>query len=242
MWWKSAELELGQTEHIEFGDAGKLFMIREAHQWVLRRAYNDETPEELHRFACASGVCTIGIALADRPMVYRAENPVTVPAGEEATFFLSSPLWYTVSFKGSSVFDAPIRRPSDSWFGPLNQDGELCYASRTRLRLTRDPAHESSIRAITRVLVKNRISDNQPLKISRLKLPTPHLGGFLDEYNHVWTQDVELVAQNQEQVSATVATGEPKQAGKCTRAFEPRLREASLMRGFIASGVARFGG
>lgn len=71
-------------------------------------------------------------ALADRPVVSRAEAPFSVLPGDQATIFVSIPLWICgAADAGRPLFELPLYRPSDTWFGPSTRAGELCYASRT---------------------------------------------------------------------------------------------------------------
>jgi len=79
-------------------------------------------------------------------------------------------------------------RPSDTWFGPSPDDGELCYASRTSCRLDLGALSLRPHRALTAVRVKNRASG--PLLLERLNLPVVYLPLFCSAGGVLWTRDV----------------------------------------------------
>jgi hypothetical protein len=151
----------------------------------------DEVPQGglVARFASRHDENTIalGAALADRPVVVRPETPVWLLGGEQVHFFLSTPLWITVTTAetGRLLTELPTFRPSDTWFGTSTRTGELAYASRSRAQ--REPSGHP-FRATTRLLVINHEAD--PLRIERIKLPVPSLSLYQDEAGGFWTSVV----------------------------------------------------
>ena len=145
-------------------------------------------------------------------MVSRPLKPVHIPPGQEITFFVSSPLWLRLELpEGNSLLEEfPIRRPSDTWFGPSTQVGELCYASETNCLLSLDELPARPHRAFTPVVISNKGDDMMLLE--RLNLPVPYLSLY-EADGRLWTQTVNM-SREQELGLATVdmATGPPPQA------------------------------
>ena len=119
-----------------------------------------------------AGEIALTPALADRPVVARPEKPFCLPAGAEAVVYVSSPLWVVLSTaQDLKLAEIPIVRPSDTWLGPSTREGELCYASRTFLRLSLDNLPRRPHRATSMVRILNHADTALPLRA--LKLPAP---------------------------------------------------------------------
>ena len=150
-WWSSFSMATGETAHARIGPLD-LWIQRHPNEWRLARdeasdpmdatlshpsPVADQDLNELpgvERFAMArtGDRVTLGAALADRPVISRPEKPFHLPVGEEATVFVSTPLWlrFQVGEADKLLREFPIARPSDTWFGPNTLEGELCYTSR----------------------------------------------------------------------------------------------------------------
>ena len=149
------------------------------------------TLEHVQRFAVAgiAGEISLTPALADRPVVARPEKPFCLPEGAEAVVYVSSPLWVVLSTaQDLKLIELPLVRPSDTWFGPSTREGELCYASRTFLRMSLDNVPRRPHRAITMVRILNTAATALPLRA--LKLPAPHLALYRAGDGQLWTQDI----------------------------------------------------
>lgn len=177
---ETAEVTLG-SEEWHFKDEG-LDFSEDAFTNFSRFVFQS-TPEEL----------TILPALADRSLVSRPITPFTVPGNENAAIYISSPLWFTITagLPPQTLFETPIQRPSDTWFGSSTRDGELCYASRTYGRLNLDNLDVYSHRAITEVNIHN--NSTEPFLVERLNLPVPYLSLFSTVDNVLWTEAVTVV-------------------------------------------------
>ena len=204
-WWGSYDVAAGQTLRWQIGPT-TLWVGRRHVEWIIGHvvgrdpadsrlvvAADSESPDEgeaeVTRFALqgASGTLRLSAALPDRPVIFRAESPFFIPSGEEATLFVSSPLWFRIDVGTASaaLLDLPLQRPSDTWFGPDTRTGELCYASRTAARLDLDELPVRPHRAITSVRIINRASSNLPLE--KLKVPVTGLELFCSGDGHLWT-------------------------------------------------------
>lgn len=146
------------------------------------------------RFAFRKTADTIELipALAPRPLVVRPEIPIVLPPKEAATLHISSPLWiqFKLGQSDAKMFEAPVFRPSDTWFGPSTIEGELCYAVRTRARLRLEDLDLMPHRAYTACHIRNRA--NSELALDRLKLPTLNLSVFAATDGRLWTETVTL--------------------------------------------------
>ena len=129
---------------------------------------------------------------ADRPVVSRPDSPFFVPPGEEVELFVSTPLWISVWSVSPRhlLAEFPSLRPSDTWFGPPTDEGELCYASKTHCRLRLEQLPRLPHRSITKVRIRNQATDTLPLE--RLKLGVPGLSLYTSEDNRILTPDVGL--------------------------------------------------
>ena len=208
-WWGNYTMEVGASAQWEFPRL-HIGVQRLAHEWVIAyettESENDEGPWSFsygsvdldqsqyshiarYVFQTTDEQLTVLPLPADRAVVSRPYMQFTVPAGEETTIFVGTPLWFALAgVPGRHVFDIPIRRPSDTWFGPSTREGELAYASRTYGRLNLENITVSPYVAITQVHIHN--SSSTPLLIERLNLPVPFLSLFQTEEGNLFTEGV----------------------------------------------------
>jgi len=174
-------------------------------------------------------------ALADRPVVARPEHAIYIPAGEEVTLYVSTPLWIQVDLGGRAQHEVPAYRPSDTWFGPSTREGELCYATRTTGRLQLENLPLRPHRAVTPLLLRNRASDQ--LLLERVQIPTQHLALFASPDHMLWTQAVTLHREeNVEGARVQIEPGAPPAVADAKRVAAPReaLRQNLVMSTFKA--------
>ncbi|TNF33404.1 MAG: hypothetical protein EP329_08330 [Deltaproteobacteria bacterium] len=150
--------------------------------------------DAIHRFVIhdAPGRFTLLPRLADRAMVVRPARPFRLLPGAHADIFVSTALWVVMELAPTRhvLFDVPVSRPSDTWFGPSTIEGELCYVSRTSARLDLASLQLRPGRAVTRIHVENK--SGAALNLERVHLPAPELQPFVDADGQVWTQPVEV--------------------------------------------------
>lgn len=155
--------------------------------------------------------------LPDRAVVYRPQQPVYLLAGEEAQAFVSVPLWLDVELRpsGRRIDAGPFHRPSDTWFGADTLSGELCYASRTTLRLRREELPEYPHRAVCALTVVNHGAD--ALAFHRLRLPVDLLG-LHERDGRLQTEDLLLVREAARELTEirtlTTVAGRPAGSGE----------------------------
>ena len=157
-------------------------------------------------------------ALADQPVVAQPERPFFIPTRQQATLFISTPLWVRIAYnKGENVLtEIPIIRPSDTWFGPNTMEGESCYASRTSGRMSLDDIPRRFHRAITPVRIYNESSSH--LLLERINLPVPYLDLYESINQQLWTQAVKLVKdKNEVTAGLEILPGPPQQIPQAER-------------------------
>lgn len=189
--------------------------------------------EIFDRFSAINNSDSVGImpALADRSIVARPEKPFHIPKGGKATVFVGSPLWFQVSVGSPDsllLLDKPIFRPSDTWFGPNSREGELCYASRSFLRISLDKLPRRPHRAFTAVNILN--CSNTQLDIESLNLPVSQLTLYKDADGQLWTQDVTF-ERNKDGGFASFRTksSAPSYANNAVILAEPRQKGVDNM-------------
>ncbi|MDX1501767.1 MAG: hypothetical protein R3325_05345 [Thermoanaerobaculia bacterium] len=206
---RAGELQLGITRHPDSANGNG---------W--ERSEGEESPESLdrvERFIVHGTESEVELlpALADRPVVTSPRVALTILPDEEAVLLVGSPLWVRLSAGSPRVAltELPVRRPSDTWFGPSTREGELCYGTTTRAILRSENLPLLAGRAVTPVRIRNLAAE--PLPLERLKLPVPRLSLYADERGLLWTDRIVLVRQAAEEVAAVrVEEGAPEEAGE----------------------------
>lgn len=239
-WWGTTEFVAGTTKRWEIGPLN-LWVKRLTQEWWLAFERDDNYRQQpaaaldcddsawadhpgVERYITRQAQTQLHImpALADRPVVTRPLVPLHLCAGEEATIFVSLPVWIRIEAGQQKLLikELAIQRLSDTWFGSSTLEGELCYASTThcRLDLGEIPAH--AYRAITPVLIQNR--SDQILVMERLNLPVHHLSVYASDENRLWTSGVSLRWEEGATVAMKIETRPPAQAGKAKLLCGPR--------------------
>ncbi len=217
-WWGDYAFEAGATGQWQIGPH-QLTVQRWPQEWLLRNAASDLTddemvgwsfawmeenlkemaPAEITRFVFAATGRELQLRprLADRPVVVRPLTPFSLLPNQAAPIYVSTPLWLSLSVgrPGEELFETPLQRPTDTWFGPSTMDGEPCYASRTFGRLDPERLPHRPHRAVTRVEVDNR--SPVLLTVARLNLPVPYLSLYATPAGHIWTESVTMVQRRE---------------------------------------------
>jgi len=238
-WW--GEFELAEAAHARWR-IGPLHLaaLRNGPDWLIEYRQSadplDSTiavelpadgpldpPGERWRFALESAHPRLCLqpALADRPVSVRPKEPVWLPPGQSARFFVSTPLWLrlTGGARGAYFTELPTFRPSDTWFGAI-ETGELCYATRTRAHASREELPSVPHRAVTPVKVINKSRESLP--IERLKLPMPNLPLYVDSELRFSTPAVEFVRESLDGAATMRVTRE--RAAEIERVADARIR------------------
>ena len=247
-WWGHFEIDDETAAHWQVGSL-RLWASRLGGRWRISSLQDDdplvstqllklpypiaEVPAAAATQVFATSRVYTGMALlpglATRPVVARPLDSLVVQPDDEATLFVSSSLWLQASWSGvaTPLIDLAIFRPSDTWFGLSQAEGELCYVTRTRALPSADDLTWLPGRAVTRVQLRNR--SRVRLAVERIKLPVTRLALHADAAGRLWTDSLTYI------VSGAGADADverdnraPAEAGPCTLVAPPR-EEGQLM-------------
>ena len=185
-------------------------------------------------------------ALADRDVVSTPQRPFHIPAGEEVTIYVGAPLWVQLLAGNDKAFleEFALHQPSDTWFGPNTQTGELCYATRSFCRLQLRALQGRPHRSTTAVLIQNQAST--PLYLDRFKLPVPFLSLYADaETATLWTNDVVLQRLDSEELAPLeIRNGPPAGRPAAIEVGKPRKQVSGnvMVRAFESLFADHLGG
>jgi hypothetical protein len=254
-WWGEFRFAAGETTTWCIGPL-RLAMRRARHEWQLGYGWVEVTDAEVvcsvatttdplpayenqerYVFRETGEALQIRPALADRPVISRPVTPFHLPAGEEATLFVSSPVWLHLSVPepACDLTEVPIQRSSDTWFGPSTREGQLCYDSRTAGRLHLEEVPKRPHRAVTRVVIRNEGSD--ALRLERLSLPAPYLAVFEADDGLLWTTPVTLVRDHTGEMGMVKIHERPPQEARGAKRLSPpreKPTQGSLVRALSA--------
>jgi hypothetical protein len=192
----------------------------------VQRGVPSEEADGADRFFIGdrSGRLHVQPMLPDRAIVSRPAGGVFVPAGESVRLYVSAPLWLQleVGELRKLLREVPTMRPSDTWFGPSNMVGELCYAMRSRCRLRLDEADFLPYRATIPVQVRNHSA--KVLVLERLRLPVRQLGLFATPEHAFWAEEVGFDRHDDAEGYAAlrIGTGAPPEARDAVRVAASR--------------------
>lgn len=210
VWWGEFPIPEGSTRYWRIGPF-ELWIRHLRGEWRIASTRHDEpmdgslemreeeqafdlSSQSLNRFGVSSPSekVRLDVVLADRAVVTWPDLPFSVPAGQEVTVHVSTPIWVRVSIgeDRNLLAEVPLYRPSDTWFGATTMEGELCYSSRTRFTLHLANMTVVPHRALTAVRILNRAST--ALSLERVKLPVTHLSLYCAADGALWTEDVTL--------------------------------------------------
>lgn len=171
-------------------------------------------------------------APADRPVIIRSETPLCIPANEEITLYVSTPLWVRlqVGRPEKLLLELPLYRPSDTWFGPNTREGEIAYAGRTQGRLHLEDLPFRPHRAVTPVLIRNLAEES--LLLERINVPVPYLSLFSAADGGLWTQGLTLEREAEKGLAVIYLDKDPpRQAPDARPVCGPRERaEQNLLK------------
>lgn len=161
-------------------------------------------------------------AMPDRSIVVRPAVPLKVPAGKDALFFMSIPVWVRVMAQppnGIILCELPSLILSNTWFGEPTS-GELCYALRTRAMRSLEEIEKRPYTAICPVSIRNRAP--KELNFERLCVRVEYLHVYRGR-QRLWTNELEMRYQGDEHSSqVTIGKGAPKFAEDLEKVCEAR--------------------
>lgn len=253
-WWGEQHFELNQSKAWQFGSTllrltrglqewrleyyRPRFQYDYEQQWKCIQDVNFAFPQPVHveRYMLRETKNTFQLMprLADRSVVIRPVDPIYIPAGQRGTLYISTPLWVSGLFQAQKepLFDIPVILPKDTWFGPDQRSGEMCYATavdgRTELNLLKPRA----FRAVTPIDFHN-VSNHQ-LRFDRMNVPVTALPLFYSESTgRLWTSQIKVIYEgNDRPARVKIENRTPPLAGEVTYVHPPRSPGGALLNMF----------
>ena len=130
------------------------------------------------------------------------------------------------------MFDLPVIRPKDTWFGPDKRTGELCYATAVDGRTELEQLQPRAFRAVTPIIFHN--SSHELLRFDRMNVPVPALPLFYSESTHrLWTSHIKVIHESLDRSPRIrIENRTPPRAGEVTYMHAPRYPESALFHMF----------
>ncbi len=147
---------------------------------------------------------------ADRPVVGRPEQPLTLMPGVSLQVYINVPAWLSLEMQGKALWEGPSVTPGDTCFGsPV--EGSLAYAIRTHLRTDPSKFQPSPHRIRVPVMLHNQ--SPEPLPVKRLRVPVQELAVYASAEGTLWSQEVVFTrSAAPEDALVEVSASPPKQA------------------------------
>ena len=237
--WDPATLKEDVLYRCDFSTLG-VWLKRSGEDWYLASRKSDKQtdpsplreitgsriPKDLSfgRWVVGGDAVTVQFvpAMPDRPIVVRPALALKVPAGRDALFFTSIPVWVRViagSPEGIALCELPTLTLSNTWFGEPTA-GELCYALRTRAVRSLEEIETRAYTAVCPITVRNRAP--KELNFERLCVRVEHLNVYQGP-DRLWTNELEVRFQGEEQSSqVTIGRGAPDFTGELVKICEAR--------------------
>jgi len=217
-----------------------VWLKRSREDWYLasQRPEKETDPAALHeikgakprqdlsfsRWVVGPDVSTVQFvpSMPDRSIVARPAVALKVPAGKDALFFMSIPVWVRVVVQppnGITLCELPTLILSNTWFGEPTS-GELCYALRTRAMRSLEEIEKRPYTAICPVSIRN--SAPKELNFERLCVRVEYLNVYRGR-ERLWTNELNVRFQGDEHSSqVTIGKGAPTFGGNLIKACEAR--------------------
>lgn len=252
-WWGPLSFMVGQSRAWRLGSL-YVRISRNINEWQLEyhrprhqnenmqdweildidTAFSEPTVLERYMFAHTGDSLSLYPRLADRSVIVKPINPIFIPAGQQGTLFVSTPLWMAgfVGGQREPLFDIAINRPKDSWFGPDTIKGELCYATPVEGRTDLKQLVPRAFRAVTPVHFHN--TSSTLLQLDRMNLPVQALPLFhCSDSGRIWTSQIRVVQDTPNRPPRIrIENRTPPQAGQVAFIQPPRIGEGGLFHMF----------
>lgn len=225
-WWGSFVIEEEQSRFFKIGNI-ILCLDRYNREWNITSYREGEgqgqgeiptdllsktRPKQPYKAfsAQASNTIILKPVLPDRSLLCKLNHPFYIPNGQTLLLYISSPLWIRIDAGNPSILldEIPTEILADTWFGKNTLEGELCYASENPCSPRLEDLPRGNTRVISPLLIVNR--SNETLLLKELRIPLPNLSIYSDAQNHLWTEQLHLYPEEQNDSETTVLKGPPK--------------------------------
>ncbi len=253
-WWGEQQFDMNQNKAWQFGS---LFfrLTRSQREWQLEYhrpqfQHDDEQewriieepdfifpqPVEIERYMFKKTHSKFQLMprLADRSVAIKPVNPIYIPAGQRGTLYISTPLWIAgfVESQRDPLFDLPVILSKDTWFGPDQRTGEMCYATAVDGRTELSQLKPRAFRAVTPIHFHN--TSNQQLRFDRMNVPVPALPLFYSEKTgRLWTSQIKVLHEGLDRPPRVrIENQTPPLAGEVQYIHPPRSPGGALFNMF----------
>lgn len=241
-WWGKINCPINHCQVWDFGTI-LIDLRRKDYEWQIRYQHSeinvadernqvehtatesDLDDSNLQRFVFSRSAQSLSMAplLPDRNLVAKPISCIHLIPSEQITLYVSVALWLQFNNGDFTLFEIPIRELSDTWFGPSQRQGELCYSSRTHALVNKETLTIKPHRAIVPVTIVNQSDEN--LKIEKINLPVPFLTLYSDQCGQFWTTPVDFTRlKNGQEIKFSLAESKNywQQRGNWTAIAPPR--------------------
>jgi hypothetical protein len=174
----------------------------------------EQFPAELHRTRYISETRTDEIrflpVMPDRAVLVRPEEPLKLPPGRKATFYVRIPVWVKISIPSAddvALCEIPTVEQCSIWAGDA-VSGQLCYSVRSKARRKFIDFAPMPHRVICPILIQNR--SKEMIDIERICVQSQHLNIYAAE-NIMWTNDIEIIFQTEDNAGTVQYSGKPSE-------------------------------
>lgn len=149
-------------------------------------------------------------ALPDRYLYSKLGKILYIPAYEQIHLYVISPVWIEIGISDLNLkLDAiPTKKLLDTWLGSNTWIGELCYAGHTFCTADLTKLNYANDSIITPLYIQNK--SKHILSLDRATLPLPYLSIYQDCNNHLWTEQVMIVKEGNNDPDITITHGPPR--------------------------------
>ncbi len=238
-WWGTFEIEEEQSRFWKIAHH-VICLDRYNHEWHIAHYIDNETDHgnqlvtenqfskeklKFKTFASYSMHKSIILkpSLPNRPLLCQLERSLYIPAGEEIVLYISIPAWITVKIGKHNIIldEIPSHQLSDTWHGKNTLEGELCYAIRNHCAPRLEDLPHGITQILTPITVINR--SKSFLLLKEMRIPLPYLSVYSDQFNYLWTEQINLYFDGHEEPQSTLIKGPHKALKDLNLLTAPRL-------------------
>ena len=234
-WWGTVSVDEQQSRYFKVGNI-VICLDRFNHQWHVTTHREGEEPFKSFAAQAANEI-TLKPSMPNRSLLSKLDRPFYIPTGETLMLYISSPIWIRIEAGTPPVLldEIATEALADTWYGKNTLDGELCYAGQIHCSTDLEDLPRDSTRVISPVSIVNR--SKETLLLEELKVPLPYLSIYIDNQNHLWTEQLNVIQEDQNEMTTTSAKGSPKPIEEIQVTHPPRLVLKPGLKGLFTSSL-----
>lgn len=213
-WWGNFRVAEEQSHYSKIGQT-IVCIDRFNQEWHLA-SYQEQDTEEQRKTTKTLGAyfnqdtVTLKPALPDRTAVFKLDCPLFVSPKTTLSLYTCLPVFLRLEIGSPPLFWEEITTEilPDTWRGKNTQEGELCYAAAQPASLRLDNMQIDTCHAITPLSISNKTSEGIFLK--EIALPAPFLSIYTTAEHQLWTEQVKLFFEQEDQADTFITQGPPE--------------------------------